>query len=521
MRRDPAGRGAARSSSTRPTGAWSSSSRTRSSRSPSAARARTCASPRSSRAGSSTSSARPSSSRWRRRRSPPLQQIDGVTEAIARSMYRLGFRALEELAEASERGARGDPGPRRRRGGRRRIKDAAPRRRWSASARSASSAASSRTEPLTERERLLFIRGVGERTVAAPRGGRLQDGRGHPPRGRGQARDQDGPRHQEGARHQAGRRALPVERVEGRSRRRAAKPRPSAPRGGRADADGRLRTRDVDRGEDEERTSNVATPIEPASQRAQGRSARREPSADAHVRRLRPARRRRGARAPRRRRRTSVAFDLAGRRVRSRRARPRPSRLHREGAREGSRAAFTRRGQGRLPAAHRPSGSSSACDRRMAGLLLAARRSRVVAAGADAALEALEQGAPLAIVAVDAGGIADTAEVQRCSRRAGAPSPGRRKASSGTCLASDSVAICAVRHAGIAGRAEEDASRRGCGRRDEIGDDERRCGMQQISGGSMSGKVRVYEVAKQLNLDPKQVVGAVSGDRRRRTCATT
>src|SRR5580700_5632231 len=31
--------------------------------------------------------------------------------------------------------------------------------------------------------------------------------------------------------------------------------------------------------------------------------------------------------------------------------------------------------------------------------------------------------------------------------------------------------------------------------------------MQQTSGGSMSGKVRVYEVAKQLNLEPKQVVG--------------
>src|SRR5580693_786105 len=29
----------------------------------------------------------------------------------------------------------------------------------------------------------------------------------------------------------------------------------------------------------------------------------------------------------------------------------------------------------------------------------------------------------------------------------------------------------------------------------------------QITGGSMSGKVRVYEVAKQLNIDPKQVVG--------------
>src|SRR3984957_16309243 len=31
--------------------------------------------------------------------------------------------------------------------------------------------------------------------------------------------------------------------------------------------------------------------------------------------------------------------------------------------------------------------------------------------------------------------------------------------------------------------------------------------MQQTSGGSMSGKVRVYEVAKQLNLEPKAVVG--------------
>src|SRR5215472_14295372 len=31
--------------------------------------------------------------------------------------------------------------------------------------------------------------------------------------------------------------------------------------------------------------------------------------------------------------------------------------------------------------------------------------------------------------------------------------------------------------------------------------------MEPVSGGSMSSKVRVYEVAKQLNLDPKQVVG--------------
>src|SRR5215472_15814337 len=31
--------------------------------------------------------------------------------------------------------------------------------------------------------------------------------------------------------------------------------------------------------------------------------------------------------------------------------------------------------------------------------------------------------------------------------------------------------------------------------------------MEPVSGGSMSGKVRVYEVAKQHNLDPKAVVG--------------
>ena len=52
----------------------------------------------------------PSSSRWRRRRSPQLQQIDGVTEAIARGMYRLGFRTLEELAEASEQELAAIPG---------------------------------------------------------------------------------------------------------------------------------------------------------------------------------------------------------------------------------------------------------------------------------------------------------------------------------------------------------------------------------------------------------------------------
>ncbi len=90
-----------------------------------------------------------------------LQQIDGVTEAIARSLYRLGFRTLEELAEASEQELASMPG----------LGEAAARVRSNAETtmerlrQERIRAASARTEPLSERERLLFIRGVGERTV--------------------------------------------------------------------------------------------------------------------------------------------------------------------------------------------------------------------------------------------------------------------------------------------------------------------------------------------------------------------
>jgi predicted RNA-binding protein YlxR (DUF448 family) len=90
-----------------------------------------------------------------------------------------------------------------------------------------------------------------------------------------------------------------------------------------------------------------------------------------------------------------------------------------------------------------------ACDRRMAGLLLAARRSRALAIGADAAIEALEPGAPLGVVAVDAGGVATTAEVQRCIA-AGRAMAWRTRSELGSLLGERSVAICAVRHAGIA-----------------------------------------------------------------------
>jgi transcription termination/antitermination protein NusA len=92
-----------------------------------------------------------------------LQQIEGVTEAIARSMYRLGFRALEELTEASEQELAAIPGL----GGAeaaQRIKDAAEAT-MERLRQQRIQAASSRVEPLTERERLLFVRGIGERTI--------------------------------------------------------------------------------------------------------------------------------------------------------------------------------------------------------------------------------------------------------------------------------------------------------------------------------------------------------------------
>jgi predicted RNA-binding protein YlxR (DUF448 family) len=91
-----------------------------------------------------------------------------------------------------------------------------------------------------------------------------------------------------------------------------------------------------------------------------------------------------------------------------------------------------------------------ACDRRMVGLMLAAHRSRALAVGADAALDALEHGAPLAVVAVDAAGIAQTAEVQRCIT-SGRAVAWRTRAELGSLLGEESVAICAVRHPGIAG----------------------------------------------------------------------
>jgi ribosomal protein L7Ae-like RNA K-turn-binding protein len=91
---------------------------------------------------------------------------------------------------------------------------------------------------------------------------------------------------------------------------------------------------------------------------------------------------------------------------------------------------------------------TEACHRRMAGLLLAAHRSGALAIGADAALAALERGAALAVVALDAGTVATTAEVAGCVATGRAIAWGTRS-ELGALFGERTVAICAVRHAGI------------------------------------------------------------------------
>ncbi len=90
-----------------------------------------------------------------------LQQIDGVTEEMAKQMYRLGYRAIEEVAEATTEDVTAIPG----------VGEAAGKIKESAEStmerlrQERIKAACSKTEALTEKERLLFVRGVGERTV--------------------------------------------------------------------------------------------------------------------------------------------------------------------------------------------------------------------------------------------------------------------------------------------------------------------------------------------------------------------
>jgi predicted RNA-binding protein YlxR (DUF448 family) len=92
---------------------------------------------------------------------------------------------------------------------------------------------------------------------------------------------------------------------------------------------------------------------------------------------------------------------------------------------------------------------SEACDRRMVGLLLAARRTGSLAIGADAGRSALTGGAPLAIVAVDAGSVRESIEVELAISE-GRAIAWKTKSDLGGLLGEEAVALCAVRHGGIA-----------------------------------------------------------------------
>jgi transcription termination/antitermination protein NusA len=91
-----------------------------------------------------------------------LGRIDGVNDQVARNMYRMGFRALEEVAEATEEELAGIQGV-----GAENAKAirAAAETTMERLRQERIQQASSKVEPLTDKEKLLFVRGVGERTV--------------------------------------------------------------------------------------------------------------------------------------------------------------------------------------------------------------------------------------------------------------------------------------------------------------------------------------------------------------------
>jgi N utilization substance protein A len=92
-----------------------------------------------------------------------LQRVDGVTEPIARAMYRAGFRAAEELADATETELAGIPGV----GG----VDAASKLKADAEKTlevlraERIAAAKTGTEPLEPRMRLMLVKGIGAHTA--------------------------------------------------------------------------------------------------------------------------------------------------------------------------------------------------------------------------------------------------------------------------------------------------------------------------------------------------------------------
>jgi N utilization substance protein A len=92
-----------------------------------------------------------------------LREIDDVDEDLARAMYRLGFRALEEIAEATVEELvpiQGLGTPEAAQSLKERAETTMERLR-----KDRIDQASSRVEPLTERDKLRFVRGVGLRTL--------------------------------------------------------------------------------------------------------------------------------------------------------------------------------------------------------------------------------------------------------------------------------------------------------------------------------------------------------------------
>jgi N utilization substance protein A len=92
-----------------------------------------------------------------------LAMIEGIDENTARTMYKLGFRTVEEVAEAEPGELSAIPGL----GSADTVTDIqkAAEQTMEDLRQARIRALATRAEPITERERLLFIRGIGERTI--------------------------------------------------------------------------------------------------------------------------------------------------------------------------------------------------------------------------------------------------------------------------------------------------------------------------------------------------------------------
>jgi transcription termination/antitermination protein NusA len=92
-----------------------------------------------------------------------LAMIEGVDENLAKSMYKLGFRTVDEVAEADAAELSAIPGL----GGPDRVASIqqAAELAMEELRQARIRALAARAEPISERERLLFVRGIGERTI--------------------------------------------------------------------------------------------------------------------------------------------------------------------------------------------------------------------------------------------------------------------------------------------------------------------------------------------------------------------